>query len=76
MTLYEFNLLSENEQAMAVWQGEYITSREDRDYTIMLYKVSDFYVEVYYNKGGNDIVRFNPFKARRRLELYLKFSLN
>jgi hypothetical protein len=61
VSLYEFIVLSEQEQAEVTWQGEYFLSREEREHTIMLYKVYVFYVEVYYNNTTNEIERFNPF---------------
>jgi hypothetical protein len=53
MTLYEFKLLSENEQALSVWLGEFLMSRMDRHYTVLLYKVHDFYVEMIVNVLAN-----------------------
>jgi hypothetical protein len=76
MTLYEFRLLTDDEQALKVWEGEYINFRDEGENRVMLYRVNQFYVEVYYNQDSNTILRFNPFTSKRRLELYLKFSLN
>lgn len=76
MTLYDFLLLDEPCQTEAVWQGEFVTFREAKEATVMLYRVHNFYVEVYYNKSDNNISRCNPFRSRARLGLYLQASLN
>ena len=76
MSLYEFISLDGQEQAEEVWQGEFMTFREDMQHTIMLYKVHGFYVEVYYCKETNNIIRLNPFCAKARLGLYFVASLN
>ncbi|RYE40833.1 MAG: hypothetical protein EOP48_24370 [Sphingobacteriales bacterium] len=76
MTLYQFRLLSENEQAKEVWQGEYVISREEYFSTVMLYKVHDFYVEVYYDRQTNGLITFNPFSSDARLALYFLPCLN
>lgn len=76
MTLYDFVLLEEPQQAEAVWQGEFRTIREEEERTVMLYQVHGFYVEVYYCKRTNNITRFNPFQSKSRLQLYFWPCLN
>jgi hypothetical protein len=66
MTLYAFLALSEHDQAKEVWQGEFMTYREDADSTIMLYRVHTFYVEVYYSKKNNEVIKFNSFASKAR----------
>ena len=76
MSLYEFIALDEHQKAESVWQGEFITFREEDRGTVLLYRVHDFYVEVYYAKETNKIIRFNPFRTKARLGLYFTASLN
>jgi len=76
MTIYSFGLLNEQEQAKEVWQGEYITAREEEANTVMLYKVHQFYVEVYYNRENSELLKFNPFSSATRLALYFQPCLN
>lgn len=76
MTLYDFILLDEDRQAEAVWQGEFITFREEPQVMVMLYRVHSFYVEVFYSNQDNAITRFNPFRSKARLGLYFTASLN
>jgi hypothetical protein len=76
MTLYEFSLLSERNQAREIWQGNYVMSREGEEGTVMLYKVHGFYVEVFYNREDSPPVKFNPFISATRLHLYYQICLN
>ncbi|HEV7333926.1 MAG TPA: hypothetical protein VGN63_23025 [Flavisolibacter sp.] len=76
MTLYEFRLLSEEEQAQTIWFGQFFLSREDREYTVLLYKVYDFYVEAYYSNESERVVKLNPFSSKERLKLYFSLQLN
>jgi hypothetical protein len=72
MTLYEFNLLSENDQAEVVWSGSHIGERTENEYEILLYQVDGFYVEVFYHKEQNQIVRFRSFSSLNQLNPYLE----
>jgi hypothetical protein len=76
MTLNEFRLLTEDEQALTVWYGDFLMSRMARNYTVLLYKVHDFYVEIYYDNECNDVSKLNPFYSKERLKLYFSFQLN
>jgi hypothetical protein len=43
MTLYEFNLLDEMEQAEALWEhGVHIGERKDSEHNILLYQIDSF----------------------------------
>jgi hypothetical protein len=59
-----------------VGQGHFFLFREEMKYTIVLYKVGNFYVEVYHNNALNTIVSFNPFTSKKRLELYFRPRMN
>ena len=74
MTLYEFNALSVQQQADAVWKGEFRLFREQIVHTVLLYKVHDFYVEVYYNNESNEVVRFHSLAVVDRLTLYFNYN--
>jgi hypothetical protein len=50
MTLYQFNMLDEMEQAEAVWSVTHIGERQDEDHSILLYQIDSFYVEVFYHR--------------------------
>lgn len=72
MTIYEFKALSGFEQAEAVWNGTLLTHREDGFFRILLYQVDAFYVEVYYHKEENVLLRLRSFTTTRLLEPYLE----
>lgn len=71
MTLYQFNALDEMEQAEAVWSGTHIGDRQDEKHNILLYQIDAFYVEVYYNREHNEIVRFRSFSNPDQLFAYV-----
>jgi len=72
MTLYQFNLLDEMEQAEAVWGGTHIGDRQDKEHNIILYQIDGFYVEVYYHRDYNVIRKFRSFSSVTQLEPYLE----
>ena len=77
MTLYEFNMLNTTSKANAVWDGIVIADREEDSYRILLYALVSFYVEVFYEKISNTIVRFRSFSTTSLSEPYLnKINLN
>lgn len=76
VTPCQFILFDEDLQAEEVWQGGFMTFREEGGNTVLLYLVHSFYVEVFYDKQSNAITRLNPFRSKARLRLYLTTSLN
>ena len=58
MTLPQFLLADEMEQIEVVWNGQHVNIRDDGTYAIQLYKIDDFYVEVYYHKELKSIRKF------------------
>jgi hypothetical protein len=73
ITLYEFNSLDEFEKGAALWEyGVHVTERFDEECGYSLYQLNDFYVEVKYNDGANEISRFTSFRNYTKLEPYLK----
>jgi hypothetical protein len=72
MSLYEFNLLNEIQQAEILWEnGVHIGERKDQEHTIVLYQIERFYVEVFYHRGLNAIKRFRSFSSTDQLEPYI-----
>ena len=76
MTLYEFLSLDEMDKANAVWEGKFIGLREHEGHSVMLYRIDDFYCEVYYNREENTIIKLRPFKTKRLLQSYFSYGLN
>jgi hypothetical protein len=71
MSLFEFNLLNETQQAEILWEnGVHIGERADQEHTIVLYQIEGFYVEVFYHRGLNAIKRFRSFSSTDQLMPY------
>jgi hypothetical protein len=72
MTLYEFRALNDIDQANAVWDnGTHLGTRVEEGQSVLLYNVCDFYVEVFYSNGLNEITQLKAFKTTKLLEPYL-----
>jgi hypothetical protein len=71
MTPEQFYELDEMEQAEVIWEGKHVADRQDKDHHILLYKIDDLFVEVYYSKEHNVIVKFNAFSKNELLDIYL-----
>lgn len=61
---------------MATWEGEFLTTRRDKGNKVALYRVQEIFVEVFYNEAANQILRFNLFISRNRLNLYCGAQVN
>ena len=58
ITLYELNSLDEVEKGAALWEyGVHLTQRFDGDIGYSLYQLNNFYVEIMYNGGINEITK-------------------
>jgi hypothetical protein len=71
MTPEEFYALDEMEQAELIWEGRHIADRQDTEHHILLYKIDNLFVEVYYHKEDNFIKRFKAFTRDELLDIYL-----
>lgn len=73
MTLEEFSLLDDQEQAKTlIDKGVFIAERQYRDFCIFLYQVDNFYVEIYHNLRYNVIQGMESFENEDMLEPYLE----
>lgn len=72
MKIYEFLILSDEQQYQTVWdKGTHVGTAYKNGLTCQLYSVGDFYVEVQYNPGTNKIVGKLPFKQGAHLDAYI-----
>lgn len=72
MTLYLFNLLTEEDKLSTVWElGEYIDCFISKTAKLNLYAINKFYVEVVYDATNNKIVGVESFKSGKCLDKYL-----
>jgi hypothetical protein len=68
MTLYQFNVLTENEKTAIVWnEGHFVGDRKENNFSILLYQVWSFYVEFHYNGKDNKISRLRSFSSVNQL---------
>jgi hypothetical protein len=73
MTLYEFLILSEDEQFNTVWnKGVFVGQHIENEIAINLYSINEFFVEVYYDQKENKILYKKTFKQGILLDKYLK----
>lgn len=73
MTMYEFNLLSEDEKVDLLYhEGTYLAKRKKHNLTLVLYQLEDFYVEVHYNKYRYLINDIRYFHSLELLNPYLE----
>jgi hypothetical protein len=73
LTLYDFNSLDEKGKGEAVFMtGIFVDDRNEGTFKVQLYRLHDFYVEVYYDAMANEIRRYRAFKSASQLVPYLK----
>ena len=71
LTLYDFNALTDDEKAEAVWEGTFLADRQADGSTVQLYGLDNFYVEVFYDQSANKISAFQAFTSNKYLVPYL-----
>jgi hypothetical protein len=73
MQLKEFCVLEQiAQQEMVLDEGIYLSSRLFMDYTVLLFQLDCFYVELYYPKDKDKCVIIKGFEDTNELEPYLK----
>ncbi len=71
MTLYEFNMLDDNNKYQTTWDlGTHIDTAITNEHRINLYSIDRFFVEVYYNPISNKIVDIKSFIHGHSLDKY------
>jgi hypothetical protein len=75
LTPYDFNKLDDTAKGDEVFQsGTFIDNSIEEDLTIQLYRLGNFYVEVFYDGKANKIVRYRALSSVYQLSAYLKNS--
>ena len=73
MTLTEFSSLDESRQAEALIEGGvFLTERMYKNFSIFLYQLDDFYVEIYHNLKYNVMQGMRSFQDDEELEPFLE----
>lgn len=74
MTLYEFNMLENDDQYSAVWEhGIHIGERIEGPQKLILYQMFSFYVELYYSVEDNKLTKLRSFSSIKCLDPYLPY---
>jgi hypothetical protein len=76
MTLYDFVQLNAKEKVSLVWEGTFLSCKEDKQQTVVLYRVCDFFCEVYYNNTDHSIIKLKPFRTKELLQRFFSYQLN
>ena len=72
MTLEQFKYLRHSNKTATIWnQGEHIASRIDGIFSVTLWQLGAFYVEIYFNILQGKIAAFESFENINKLEPYL-----
>lgn len=72
ITLAEFDKLAAEDQAFLVWlDGVYLDQYEDGTFTILLFKVEGYYVEVFYHQTRGEVYGYRGFDSTDHLDPYL-----
>ena len=73
MTSAEFSLLPEKKQTeILLEKGVFVAERMYKNFTIFLYQVDQFYVELYHNLRYNVIQGMRSFEDQEALEPFLR----
>jgi len=71
MKLQDFNALSLRDQIKTVFnKGAYVADRLEHEFTVVLYTLSRFCVEVYYHETESEPVSLRSFSCTDKLEPY------
>ncbi|MEO6070222.1 MAG: hypothetical protein ABIN57_07680 [Chitinophagaceae bacterium] len=72
MTLKHFKALSQSSQrAFTLDIGIFLADRHTEDFTIILYSLNGFYVELYYHNDTNEVGWVKSFNSTAELDPYL-----
>jgi hypothetical protein len=72
MKLEEFQYLNKSTKTQVLFDnGIYLSSRQEPEYTIDLYQIDSFYVEVFYHHGSKVIIYLKAFSRLEDLGPYL-----
>lgn len=73
MQLKDFSVLEQiAQQEIVLDEGSYLSSRMYMDYTVLLFQLDSFYVELFYPRDKNKCVIIKGFEDTNELDPYLK----
>ena len=72
MTLLHFNALDQEKQRWWVLHnGVYLCNRKTRDFTVFLFQLDGFYIELYFYNVDNGVFLIKSFDHTNELDPYL-----
>ena len=72
MTLQHFNALNQEKQRWWVLErGVYLCNRKTRDFTVFLFQLDGFYIEIYFYNADDTVFLIKSFDDMDSLEPYL-----
>ena len=71
MSLNEFIILNEEQQAETAWTGIFLDLRTDGIHSILLFDLGSFYAELYYEHTRSEIEKVMSFNSTDALGPYL-----
>ncbi len=72
MGIYDYNILSEEEQWDVLWdEGEFITSLNTKETDYILYAIDKFFVEVVMHPESSKVIRKSDFLQGQCMEKYI-----
>lgn len=71
MTLHDFNHLDYEQRISLLKEAVCIGQREGGNYTVMLYQLNGFYIEVFHHKKYRYIYVVEAFDDLSRLDVYV-----
>lgn len=74
ITLYDFISMSDNQRGEITFARECLGDRREDSLHIQLYRIDEFYVEVFYDPVNNRIIRFRPFSNLELLAPYINIT--
>lgn len=72
MTLSEFNVLDEEQQAKSIWSGTRVATRRDEEHEIVLFQIDGLFVEVFFDMAYQEIKKIEAIGNINQLLIYLK----
>jgi hypothetical protein len=76
MTLYDFVQLSQVEKASLLFEGRFVSCKEDEQPTVVLYKIGDLFCEVQYENSNNSIIKMKPFRSKELAHHFFAYQFN
>ena len=72
MTLKYFKALSQHRQReLTLEEGVFLADRHTEDFSIILYGIESFYIELYYHNHSNEVGWIKSFNSTAELNPYL-----